>query len=79
MTNAVELRQGIPLLRAPAAKGVGRPDLDPGDMVHLTDQTEEFEDLSDRRNRLVTKILKADDERSVAQLWTEIKQKNSKI
>jgi len=38
MTDPVDLCQGVPLLSAPAAEGVRRPDLEPGDGLHLTGQ-----------------------------------------
>jgi len=47
MTDPVDLRQGVRLLRTPAAEGVRWPALASGAGLHLTSQTEEGEDLGD--------------------------------
>ena len=60
MTDPVDLRQGVLRLRVPATEGVWRLDLEPGDVLYLTGQTEEGEDLRDHRDGLVTEVLKAD-------------------
>src|SRR5262244_2607502 len=60
LTDPAERLQDVPLLGAPAAEGIRGPDLEAGDVLHFTGQTEECEDLGDHLGRLVAEILKTD-------------------